>query len=507
MGNIYSTARHTMIFLGTASPECNLMMQYLESQKGKLLHRKDFSVAMESSSLGRLEPLIEEHILSNPWFTRVWILQELILSSDPWVQCGAQRLRWDLFCNYIFSTESSHWRADSRQLLTGMNDSRAKFKTLKSDDLREDDALNQMFEILKARRGSGVSDPRDMIFAHLGLIKSSVEDIIPVDYGKSTLQLYEDLARYYVNRGKSAAILTWAEGEELYERREGLPTWVPDWTKTGYGHHSTVKEIFSTSIPHVLAIVGWNRGSVKAIIPEDAWPGFGYATQSKDIQLFKRWKTTRDSPIQETRQHVFNYYRTSVQRNWERMVDRRRSGRRGGWHVLFNPTSEHVDLLLPIVSTWSETVMAEGRKSEAEGLIASLLRNLIDWKQRYTVGFQIAVLEGGYLVQVPNGTRAGDIVATFQDENSSYILRPCTEQIVPKFEEGLKSSLEQDHIEFDRRKLFATWDPYKATVRSYTFVSNSAYGPGQALDSYRDLLFDQFGYPERKKLPKIFALH
>jgi hypothetical protein len=37
--------------------------------------------------------IIGEHILVRPWFTRVWVLQELVLSKDPWILIGKTRVR------------------------------------------------------------------------------------------------------------------------------------------------------------------------------------------------------------------------------------------------------------------------------------------------------------------------------------------------------------------------------------------------------------------------------
>jgi hypothetical protein len=40
---------------------------------------------------------LETQILARPWFARVWIFQELLLSHDPWVQCGTKCLKWEIF--------------------------------------------------------------------------------------------------------------------------------------------------------------------------------------------------------------------------------------------------------------------------------------------------------------------------------------------------------------------------------------------------------------------------
>ena len=49
-------------------------------------------------------------ILEGPWFTRVWVFQELLLSRDPWLQCGSQRIRWGELHN-LFRHKKNKWKS------------------------------------------------------------------------------------------------------------------------------------------------------------------------------------------------------------------------------------------------------------------------------------------------------------------------------------------------------------------------------------------------------------
>jgi hypothetical protein len=48
----------------------------------------------------------EDDLLGRPWFNRVWVFQELVLSRDPWVQCGGVRVRWTDLCDLLLSNNS-----------------------------------------------------------------------------------------------------------------------------------------------------------------------------------------------------------------------------------------------------------------------------------------------------------------------------------------------------------------------------------------------------------------
>jgi hypothetical protein len=56
-----------------------------------------------------------------------------------------------------------------------------------------------LLPILHSRRGFGVKDPRDMIYAHLGIVDTNsvlarLRDFIQVDYNKTIREVYMDAA-------------------------------------------------------------------------------------------------------------------------------------------------------------------------------------------------------------------------------------------------------------------------------------------------------------------------
>jgi hypothetical protein len=93
---------------------------------------------------------------------------------------------------------------------------------------------DQLLEILQARRGLGVSDPRDMIYGHLGVLniidpnRSKLMKMIRVDYNQPVAELYRQVTRYIISAGKGLRILSHVEEVPLGSRGD-LPSWVPNW--------------------------------------------------------------------------------------------------------------------------------------------------------------------------------------------------------------------------------------------------------------------------------------
>lgn len=91
MGKIYAAAHHTVIYLGDYEQDSG----YSVFEAIHLLLDRDSSQHGTPSTDIDCGDLL--HVLERPWFTRVWVFQELVLSRDPWLQLGKVRLEWDTF--------------------------------------------------------------------------------------------------------------------------------------------------------------------------------------------------------------------------------------------------------------------------------------------------------------------------------------------------------------------------------------------------------------------------
>ncbi|KAF7893640.1 uncharacterized protein EAF02_001178 [Botrytis sinoallii] len=253
MSVIYEVASHTIIFLGETTSETDEMFKSLlrpisssltKQNKPGLLsnfrasHNTDtFDLESKEGIESKVHDLIR-HVLDMPWFRRIWILQELVISCDPWVQVGTHRLKWKDFKSLIFESNSEY---DSAYIKTPNYDVLAEMCTLREDfvsrNLESSDPCHYLLKILHSRRGYGVSDPRDMLYGHLAMFANhtkskdpKIEKLIEIDYRKTTTEVYTDLALYFLSLQLSFEFLSHVEDVNFEERKWNLPTWVPDWT-------------------------------------------------------------------------------------------------------------------------------------------------------------------------------------------------------------------------------------------------------------------------------------
>ncbi|KAH6707740.1 heterokaryon incompatibility protein-domain-containing protein [Leptodontidium sp. MPI-SDFR-AT-0119] len=209
MAQIYSIAHHTVIHLGPLTSAAETVLKAAPSNTSGVVH--------SSYDIVRIA---EENMLQAVWFTRVWVFQELVLSRDPWVQCGNLRARWTDLCNMLIS---SSWKQSSNELqvLADMNSSRGP-------------ARLKFFTLLASRRGLGATDARDMIYANMGIASdlSSLLDYVQVDYRKSCEEVYESVARYLLeNIGPDGPSVFFPHAASNgHSKRKDLASWAPDWS-------------------------------------------------------------------------------------------------------------------------------------------------------------------------------------------------------------------------------------------------------------------------------------
>jgi hypothetical protein len=246
MGDIYGIARHTVIYLGESNEKIDdafreIALSEFPSKRETQRSVTDGAQRPTLDLIGmEYKQLLAEELLARPWFTRVWVFQELVLSRDPWVQCGKSRLKWFLFCGFLRRWEDEHNFHNPRleiqkrpyELLNSLIDAQTKFHASKL----KGEPRQTVIDILASRRGLGATDPRDIIFGHLGVAtlpsssKIGSYRLTAPDYGKDILQVFNEFAHDILIWSRGLEILSYVEDIDPTQRRRGLASWVPDWT-------------------------------------------------------------------------------------------------------------------------------------------------------------------------------------------------------------------------------------------------------------------------------------
>lgn len=164
-----------------------------------------------------LEGLIQVSL--RPWFSRLWTLQELVVSKDVKFICGKDHCSYAsiLRAFYVAGT----WRKGHMTRISNIElsaTSRGRHRQGRRHHLL--DILLETSEVYYE-----CMDPKDRIYAVLALQNEDGRCNITVDYDQTVQSLYLEVAKKLVQSTQSLRILHWRRFGVL----ENLPTWVPQW--------------------------------------------------------------------------------------------------------------------------------------------------------------------------------------------------------------------------------------------------------------------------------------
>lgn len=172
-----------------------------------------------------------DNLLARLWWSRTWVVQEIWLAKDAILLCGGSSLKWKTFKKAMEYQEA--W--DDMGCLVRGTKRWEIWSTLKSRyglaiHISQKRLLgSRLSDILWNTWDRDATDPRDKVFAILGLIGEDYSATLPnIDYSKSTEEVYREVASLIITKENSLDILLAASG---LDNGGNLPSWVPDWRR------------------------------------------------------------------------------------------------------------------------------------------------------------------------------------------------------------------------------------------------------------------------------------
>ncbi|KAK5721363.1 hypothetical protein LTR17_014652 [Elasticomyces elasticus] len=203
----------------------------------------DWGGADTSSSHGATADMHYKHLnnmYSAGWFSRSWVVQEVVLSRHSMMVLGDSLLPLKKVLCVARSCYYYDRRLDDANLfivrmLASILDKGNKVARPKSTDTVSTPAA-AMYHLLFAMLYQELSDPRDRIYSILGLVPwpDGIPHLLVPDYGKSARDVHRDAARYQLqDPGLRLATL-----QQVYHYSAPvmsaleMPSWVPCWIRS-----------------------------------------------------------------------------------------------------------------------------------------------------------------------------------------------------------------------------------------------------------------------------------
>jgi hypothetical protein len=253
MRSIYSAARESVIFLGAATEGSNALLGAIQESQEQISQAATKGAVVRclfAASGLRKKELAEKaiEILWRPYWKRIWIFQEVVVSQNPWVQCGSVKVPWEYFCQALVALldsdskyfgggcrnepkerlEDIYWERRAYRHAQGINQS------LPSWDMSSGDSFEgrmKLLDLLVTKRGSETSDSRDMVFALFGLAaRPKAQSPMSITYDDSPSQVYMKAVKYLLGNDGSYEVLSHAGLQQsISQPLPNLPSWAPDW--------------------------------------------------------------------------------------------------------------------------------------------------------------------------------------------------------------------------------------------------------------------------------------
>jgi hypothetical protein len=269
MNNVYRSAQKVLVWLGKGDENSDSAMDGIKgiNQKLALILQNDTpeNTAFIDNWLGKdtlsgthLPETNDSiwhalgHIYSEAWFTRLWVLQEVVLAKQIVIAHGNRRVEW----NDLTTLATGLRRANLVGLIGGTpsisSTIRRAFLSISlfsvAKNMVEANSTS-LLGFVRLARDKNVTQPVDRIYGLLGLVNPTVASKIVVDYSDDAKEkwwsVYIQYGKLQLQSESTLALLSMAASQQ---RPTELPSWCPNF-------NSPPKDPFSLG-----GVIGYQAG-------------------------------------------------------------------------------------------------------------------------------------------------------------------------------------------------------------------------------------------------------
>ena len=254
MRKLFHKAESVIVWLGETSPDSAAAFDLISrivtaAATEPAISPLDADKVLKPEDLGSLA--LPEHftpawealdsLFWRPWFSRVWVIQEVTVARGAIVLCGSNHCQW----SHLVTT-AKYIQDHSLTAITRVD----PYRVIKFAELGQrfrDGPPHLLLELLSQARDSYSTDDRDKVYALLGIAADAEYSLLKPDYNKPLVDVYTTLTKHWIERDRSLDVLSAVEERQFRLKRdlcldkvEGLegtglpmrsqlPSWVPDW--------------------------------------------------------------------------------------------------------------------------------------------------------------------------------------------------------------------------------------------------------------------------------------
>jgi hypothetical protein len=169
------------------------------------------------------------------YWKRTWIVQESTSKAPTSYVCGTKILSTTTLDSAVVIFLGCLLRPGFETLATdsGISEAMRRY-TLRQKRQTFKEGLN-LVEVVNALRRYDASDPRDKIYAGIGMAADLAPGTVKVDYRLSVAEVYIEFVRHVIEKDQNLDILAYASEpaptpQGMSSIMEQIPSWCPDWS-------------------------------------------------------------------------------------------------------------------------------------------------------------------------------------------------------------------------------------------------------------------------------------
>ena len=172
------------------------------------------------------------NLLERPWFTRVWVTQELASAKKAAIVCDGWVMAIYEFAP-IFANVYSYGLAGHEAISAPaeLAPHRLILMLKLNTELVYKNTFRPLIHLLERDRHSQATNPRDHIYGMVGISNEAGEHALKPNYEEGVLDLYVRTAKYFANTSNIPSLL---HNAGIRQAGQELPSWVPYWDSSLY---------------------------------------------------------------------------------------------------------------------------------------------------------------------------------------------------------------------------------------------------------------------------------
>ena len=429
MAQVFGKAWQVIVWLGEAADDSDPLFDALSKMDSSIYMQElyRYHVHGERTLVKKAFPLIFqdpylkpalEKLLFRPWFTRVWVLQEVASASSVRVLCGSRDISFDK----IVAIQWANFR-EARANRRGIGfDPEAVFAMDCVHEMQRHRCLpdkvqsvNGFIDVVRRAQRCYATDPRDKIYALLSLASGlSFPSVFCADYTIPVEDLYTNTAQVWLEKGNTLLLEEAGRSRQLNSL---LKSWTPDWANQKHlgrmmlktlnwkasGNTKSACRIQTLDGQKVLVISGISIDTIRVLggaSPSFRWNPYS-AEEFKDTQAIY-------NPLMsmfDLDSCYFNGDPLPVALGRTLTADRRQD------------ISAEISAKF---SAWNHYITSGGADIDFDRRL--LFRSDLRYQQTF-VHRQFALTEKGFMCLVPPGCAEGDTICIIRGYRMPFVLR------------------------------------------------------------------------------------